>query len=214
MDYLTAWQNGIPALRSDGSSPEPTLWTENSDKRLVALTLAGDEQAYELIFDRYKRLVASIAARYFDQSAHVEEIIQITFTKAFFELANFRGDSQLSFASWLGKIAANSSLDTLRNQKRKPENLISELSEAETEILFSLNSNGSSCGEKELVDRDLATKLLSKLGPEDRSVLRMLHSEGMNISEIAESMNWSRSKVKLRAWRARNQLRKVLKRYL
>jgi DNA-directed RNA polymerase specialized sigma24 family protein len=44
--------------------------------------------------------------------------------------------------------------------------------------------------------------------------LQMLHGEEMSVAEIAEIMNWSQSKVKLRAWRARNSLRKILNKYL
>jgi len=214
MDYLTAWQNGIPMLRPERGETEAAVCATSSDRQLVGLTLAGDEKAFEMIFDRYKRLVASIAGRYFQQPSQIEEIVQIAFAKAYFELAGFRGDSEISLVSWLGKITTNTCLDVLRNQKRKPENLICELSETESETLMAFSETRGKDSETLLIQRDLAEKLLSRLGVEDRAVLRMLHAEGMNITEIAEAMNWSRSKVKLRAWRARNMLRKVLKKYL
>jgi DNA-directed RNA polymerase specialized sigma subunit len=50
-----------------------------SDKQLAELVLTGDESAFEELFDRHKRLVASIAARYFRRPEQVEEIIQISF---------------------------------------------------------------------------------------------------------------------------------------
>lgn len=215
MDYLTAWQNGIAMLRPEHGDADAAVCAPGKDRQLVALALAGDEKAFEQIFDRYKRLVASIACRYFNQPSQIEEIIQISFAKAYFELQSFRGDSDLSLGSWLGKITSNSCLDALRSQKRKPENLICELSESENETLMAFTERrGSSDSETRVVQRDLAQKLLSRLGAEDRAVLQMLHAEGMNITEIAEAMNWSRSKVKLRAWRARNMLRRVLKKYL
>jgi RNA polymerase sigma-70 factor, ECF subfamily len=214
MDYLTAWQNGIPMLRPERGEVKAAVCATSSDRQLVGLTLAGDEKAFEMIFDRYKRLVASIAGRYFQQPSQIEEIVQIAFAKAYFELAGFRGDSDLSLVSWLGKITTNTCLDVLRNQKRKPENLICELSETESETLMAFSETRGKDSEMLLIQRDLAEKLLSRLGVEDRAVLQMLHAEGMNITEIAEAMNWSRSKVKLRAWRARNMLRKVLKKYL
>ena len=214
MDYLTAWQNGIPMLRPEREELEDAVCATSSDRQLVGLTLAGDERAFEIIFDRYKRLVASIAGRYFQQPAQIEEIIQISFAKTYFELASFRGENDLSLTSWISKITANACLDVLRSQKRKPENLLCELSETENETLMEFAGNNGDDSETLLIQRDLAKKLLARLGPQDRAVLHMLHSEGMNISEIAEAMNWSRSKVKLRAWRARNALRKVLKKYL
>ena len=67
---------------------------------------------------------------------------------------------------------------------------------------------------KQLVSRDLATKLLSRLSADDRLVLTLLDVEGFSVAEIAEVTNWSISKVKVRAHRARAHLRRVLQRYI
>ena len=214
MDYLTAWQNGIPLVRPERGETEISVSAEVSDRHLINSLLAGDEAAFELIFERYKRLVASIAGRFFRQSEQIEEIIQITFTKAFLDLARFRGDHNPSLASWLGKIARNACLDILRAQKRKPENLLCELTESETVSLLDFAEQNGGHSEKTHIDRDLAEKLLSRLAAEDRIVLQMLHAEELSVAEIAGIMNWSQSKVKLRAWRARNSLRKILNKYL
>jgi len=162
MDYLTAWQNGIPMLRPERGEAEVPVCATSSDRQLVGLTLEGDEKAFEVIFDRYKRLVASIAGRYFQQPSQIEEIVQIAFAKAYFELAGFRGDSDLSLVSWLGKITTNTCLDVLRNQKRKPENLICELSETELETLMAFSEARGKDSEMLLIQRDLAEKLLSR----------------------------------------------------
>lgn len=64
------------------------------------------------------------------------------------------------------------------------------------------------------IARDLAVKLCARLEPEDRFVLVMLEVEGMSVSEISKTINWSHSKVKIRAFRARALLRRILKRFL
>src|SRR3982750_3259724 len=71
-----------------------------SDKQLAELVLTGDEAWFEEIFDRHKRLVASIASRYFRRPEQVEEIIQISFSKMYFEIRHFRGAYELSRAGW------------------------------------------------------------------------------------------------------------------
>ena len=68
--------------------------------------------------------------------------------------------------------------------------------------------------ETRLVSRDLASKLLARLSAEDRLVLTLLDVEGFSVAEIAEITNWSISKVKVRAHRARAHLRRVLQRYV
>ena len=73
---------------------------------------------------------------------------------------------------------------------------------------------GARSVESELLDRDLAEKLLSRVGEEDRALLQMLYAEEMSVAEIAEVTGWSQSKVKIKAWRARNVLRRIMKKYL
>lgn len=224
MDYTTTWQDEIQMSRVDEKGAgtataiiAATISThaeKNSDAQLVALVLSGDETAFEIIFDRYKRLVASIASRYFRRPEQIEEIIQTSFAKAFFELKNFRGERDFSFAGWIGKISTNVCLDTLRSQKRKPENLLCELSEPETEMLFAGATSDAKSPENFLIERDLAEKLLAKLKIEDRTILEMLDAEEMSISEVAEITGWSSAKIKIRAFRARRALRKVLRKFL
>ncbi|MET0752228.1 MAG: sigma-70 family RNA polymerase sigma factor [Pyrinomonadaceae bacterium] len=214
MDYTTVWQDEILMARADEKSAEAYVCAEKSDAQLIGLVLAGDETAFENIFDRYKRLVASVAARYFRRPEQIEEIIQISFTKVYLELANFNGKNDFSMASWIGRISANACLDILRSQKRKPENLHCELSDAETESLFLSAENNGKTAESAHIQRDLAEKLLASLPAEDRAVMQMLEVEEMSVKEVADVTGWSKSKVKIRAFRSRNALRKILRKYL
>lgn len=214
MDYSTAWENKILMPRADDETASAALRLEKSDAQLVEIVLAGDETAFEQIFDRYKRLVAAIAARYFRRHEEIDEIIQISFSRAYFQLGYFRGGRDASFAGWLGKIATNACLDTLRSQNRKPENLLCEFSDGESEILLTNVPQTTEPAEKSLIERDLAEKLLAHLKPEDRAILQMLDAEGMSVGEIAEITGWSKSKIKIRAFRGRKALRKILKKFL
>lgn len=215
MDYTATWQDKIQLSRPvEENSAGFEITREKSDAQLVELVLSGDEAAFENLFDRYKRLVAAIAGRYFRQPEQIEEIIQISFTKVYFDLKTFRGDHNFSFPSWIGKITTNACLDRLRAQKRKPENLWCEFSEAETEMLSAIWANGEKSAENLVIERDLAEKLLSQLTPEDRAILKMLESEEMSVREVAEITGWSKAKIKMRAFRARNALRKILRKFL
>jgi RNA polymerase sigma-70 factor (ECF subfamily) len=66
----------------------------------------------------------------------------------------------------------------------------------------------------ELSDIDLANKLLAGLSEEDQTLLGMLYSEEMSVADIAEAHGLTESNVKVRAWRARKSLRKLVKKYL
>ncbi|HVF27577.1 MAG TPA: sigma-70 family RNA polymerase sigma factor [Pyrinomonadaceae bacterium] len=192
------------------------LTIEVSDVELVARVRAGDEEAFEELFNRHRRRIALVAGRFFRQREQIEDIVQETFTKAYFALDSFSGDQAMSFGAWLARIAFNTSYDELRRIKRHPESAMSNVSEEESAWLKEqLRDEGAGANvESEIVARDLAGKLLSRLSPEDRMVLVMLDAEGMSVSEIAQQTDWSPSKVKVRAHRARVSLRRVLERFL
>jgi RNA polymerase sigma-70 factor (ECF subfamily) len=197
-------------LQSAHSRAEP------SDVELVALARTGDEQAFEELFNRHRRRVSLIASRFFRQREQLEEIVQESFTKAYFALNDFSNQQETSFASWVARIAFNACYDELRRMKRRPESSMSNISEEEA-VWLKEQVRSAGVGEDieaATVSRDLADKLLARLSPEDRMVLLMLDVEGLSVSEIAESTSWSISKVKVRAHRARAGLRRVLKRFL
>lgn len=210
----TALQDETLLTRIDEEMSGRHVRAELTDRQLVESALGGSEEAFEQIFDRYKRIVAINAARFFRRPEQIEEIIQITFARAFSDLTRFRGEHEASLGSWLTRIAANASLDMIRSQRRRPENLNCELSSEETGTLLDLASNGEQTAEERLAIRDLSEKLLARLAEDDRALLQMLHYDEMSISEIAALLGWSRSKVKIRAWRARNALRRILNQYL
>ena len=200
--------------RVDTESAGPHVRAELTDRQLVDWSIEGSDEAFEQIFDRYKRPIAIVASKYFRRPEQVEEIIQISFAKAFTELARFRGQHDASLGSWLTRIAANTCLDQIRSNKRKPEDLNCDLSTNETETLLDMAAGSEQSAEEGLAIRDLSQKLLSRLPDDDRALLQMLYADDMSVAEIADLLGWSRSKVKIRAWRARNALRRVLGQYL
>ncbi len=212
--FPTALQEETFIGRVDDESTGGHIRAELTDRQLVNAVLAGNTDTFEQIFDRYKRTVAITASKFFRRPEQIEEIIQISFSKAFTELANFRGQHEASLGSWLTRIAANTCLDAIRSQKRKPEDLNCELSDGETATLLDLATDRERSAEDELAVRDLSTKLLARLPEDDRALLQMLYVEEMTVIEIADILGWSRSKVKIRAWRARNSLRRILGQYL
>ncbi len=212
--YPTALQNENLITLGDEEIADSAVRVSRSDRQLVESVLEGDEFAFEQIFDRHKRLVAVVASRYFRQPEQIEEIIQISFAKVFVELGSFRGLHDLSLASWLARITVNVCLDTLRSKKRRPEDLCSELTDGELESLTRLRTDGVQNAEKLALERDLAEKLLGHVPADDRALLQMLYAEEMSVAEIADVTGWSQSKVKIKAWRARNTIRRVLKKFM
>ncbi|HKP36368.1 MAG TPA: sigma-70 family RNA polymerase sigma factor [Pyrinomonadaceae bacterium] len=187
---------------------------ERTDDALVAAAAAGDEEAFEKLFERHRRQVARIAGRFFGQRDQIEEIIQDAFTKVYFALHTYHGTHEASFRAWLAQITVNACYDHLRRARRRPELALGELTENESEDITTQLRAARGDVERALVSKDLASKLLARLSAEDRLVLTLLDVEGFSVAEIAEMTSWSVSKVKVRAHRARAHLRRILRKFL
>ena len=187
-----------------------------TDDTLVAAALAGDEDAFGKLFERHRRQVARIAGRFFSHVEQIEEIIQDSFTKAYFALSTYHGTHAASFKAWLGQITVNSCYDQLRRTQRRPPQSFIDITDSEShELGTQLRAAGASADvERATIARDLAAKLLSGLSAEDRLVLTLLDVEGFSVAEVAEMTGWSISKVKVRAHRARAHLRRILQNYI
>jgi RNA polymerase sigma factor (sigma-70 family) len=187
--------------------------SEINDRELVKAVLAGDESAFNVIFDRYKKLVVHLVGRFFNQHEMVEDISQQAFTKVYFSLKNFRGEQEKSLQSWISRVTVNVCYDELRRRKRQPENLFTELSNDESEYVENLVERASSDSEMQLINKDLAEKLLSGLDAKDRLALTLYHGQEFSVSEVAKLVGWTESNVKIRLFRTRKYLQNLLEKF-
>jgi RNA polymerase sigma factor (sigma-70 family) len=187
-----------------------------TDGELIERVLAGDDGAFEALVARHRRRVFAIARHFFRQAETVEDVAQETFTKAFFALASYQRGA--SFEHWLARIAVNNCYDELRRRKARGEFTAADLSEEEADWLEGKLARFSVAAHVSAAERatagEIAGKILAALPPEDRLILTLLHAEEYAVAEIAELLNWSEARVKIRAFRARHAARKVMQRLL
>jgi RNA polymerase sigma-70 factor (ECF subfamily) len=187
---------------------------EPADDELVERSLAGDSEAFEMLVRRYSRAVFNLAGRFFRQPEMREDITQETFIKAYQALRTYRRGA--SFERWLMKITVNTCYDELRRMKRRPEFSLADLTDDELAWLEDMFSKPA----MEIFEQqrrreqaaELAERLLQTLAPEDRMVMLLYERDGLSTAEIAQMTGWSRSKVKIRLFRARRALDKRIHR--
>jgi RNA polymerase sigma-70 factor (ECF subfamily) len=96
--------------------------------------------------------------------------------------------------------------------------MASELTHDEGEWLDSQLTNVSieqhRSSERGRVAADLAEKVLSELSPDDRLVLTSIDGDHLSVTEVAEMTGWSKSKVKVHAFRARRRMREAVEKLL
>ncbi|MFP5264712.1 MAG: RNA polymerase sigma factor [Blastocatellia bacterium] len=184
------------------------------EDELVSRTLAGDQDAFEVLVRRNSPRVFSIIGSFFRRRDMVEDIAQEVFAKAYFSLSTFTLGR--SFEAWVAKIAVNACYDHLRSQRRRIEQQIPHESQEEDGWLelqmLEVARDRHASSERQRDAAEIADRLLAKLEPEDRIVIVLMDRDGYSVKEVSEMTGWGQSKVKVRAFRARRVLRAAMKR--
>src|SRR5215204_2446077 len=86
------------------------------DAALASRIAARDHSAFEALMRRYNGRLFRVARAILKSDAEAEDVLQDAYLDAYRNIAQFRGDSQLS--TWLVRIVTNRALMRLRRQKR------------------------------------------------------------------------------------------------
>lgn len=178
-----------------------------SDEELVQAVIGGDERAFEMIFERYRRPITRVVGRFFRERSDIEEFVQQSFTKAYFSLKNFRG-GESSFQAWMTRIAVNVCYDEFRRKQRKGENLFAEMSDEENSYVESIADGKAVATDNSMIAAQLVEKVMSSLDADDRLAMTLVYSQDYSLDEAAKVIGISTSGLKSRLFRCRNHIRK------
>ena len=90
-----------------------------NDDRLMALSAAGDQEAFGLLVARWETQVRTFLWRMTGSSEDARDLCQETFLKVLKGLPSFRGGSSLK--TWIYRIAVNLCLNEIKRRKRKDD---------------------------------------------------------------------------------------------
>ena len=184
----------------------------SADSEIVNQVVSGEVNAFEHLLKRYQAHVVRIVKKHipFDK---VEEVAQDVFVRTYQSLPTFKGDD--GFKQWLSTITIRTCYDFWRKHYRYREIPLSSLSEKHQVWLEEATSNSSSQSfyerDSQKEAREILDWALDKLSPEDRMVLELVYLEGYSIKEAAKLLGWSTVNVKVRSFRARKKLHKLIK---
>ena len=160
-------------------------WNNKADEALVSLYAQGENQAFNVLLNRYKDKLYSYIYFIVRNSELTEDIFQETFMKAIVTIRQGRYIENGKFSAWLRRIAHNLIIDSFRQEKS--ENLVS-CDETEVNIL---NNIGLAEGtiETAIVNRQIlddVRRLMDFLPDEQREVVYMRFYQDLSFKEIAE----------------------------
>ena len=170
----------------------------SEDSTLLALAQGGDQQAMASLFDRYSRVVYSVALRVTGDPASAEDVLQEIFMQIWRDPSAFmalRG----GLGGWLAVVSRNRSIDLLR--KRKPMDTIEDMPLASPYDL-------ASDAERNIL-MEKAKVMIDQLPSEQKKMLEMAFFEGWSHSEIAKRTGAPLGTVKTKIRSALLTLRRV-----
>jgi RNA polymerase sigma-70 factor (ECF subfamily) len=175
-----------------------------SDESLMAHLQAGHADILAIIFDRYYRLVLSVAMKILRDLGEAEDLMQSVFLEIFKSAAQF-DPARGTLKVWILQYAYHRGMSrrqhlTLRNFYKNTE--ISEL-EGELQAANVLHFN-----DQEI--RQLVTEALRSLNETQSRVLKLAYFEGLSLREIAERTGDSLGNVRHHYYRGLNRLRAVI----
>ena len=183
---------------------------DHTEAELIAAVLQGDAASFEPLIKKHSPRVFATARRYARRESEVEDIVHEVWLKAFQKLGSFRGEAP--FEHWLMRLAVRTCYDFLRAHQRNRETAFSELTEPENDWLERFAQDPDAAAEDADAARALVERLLAQLSPPARLIITLLEIEDRSVKEIAKLTGWSVPLVKVRAFRARAEMRKLLAR--
>jgi len=182
---------------------------ETTDADCITAVLQGDVAGFETLVRKHQPRVFATVRRYARRESEVEDIVQDVFVKAFQKLDTYR--SEAPFEHWLMRLTVRTCYDALRAHQRSRELSFADLTDEENRWLERFATNPSAADESAAAAKALVQRLLQQLSPASQLIITLLEIEERSVKEIAQLTGWSVPLVKVRAFRARAEMRKWLK---
>jgi RNA polymerase sigma-70 factor, ECF subfamily len=186
---------------------------KNSEEAaLVRRIQARDDLAFREIVDRYQAKVFSIIYGILRNHNDAEDIAQQVFSKVYFSIGSF--DFRSSLLTWIYKITVNECYDYLRKKRVRKLVYESDFSEEDAQRMEASDPaiDPSPAADTKLAQRDLVTKLLERVSPEDRSLILLKEVEGHSVEELAAMTGLNENTIKVKLFRTRQKLLKAAQR--
>ena len=205
--------NPAPAVLGVPRGPAP----DTEDAALVEKCVAGQNEAFEQLFVKYRQRVFAVAWRLLRDEDAALDVVQDAFIRAYEQMENLRGEAR--FFPWIRRIAVNLSIDRLRHLKRSSEVELDEHRVGEGDdgredragVVLARNADESPERKAELSEfSEALSGALLKLSESHRTVFMLHAAEGMSYKEIADTLDCNVGTVMSRLFYARKRLQELL----
>ena len=188
-----------------------TKKTEYDEKALLERARSGDRDAFADLVRATQQLVYNLALRMLKNEEDALDASQEAYLRAWMGLGDFEGGC--SFSSWMYTITRNVCIDSIRKKEQErtvpvtlqygdedEQELALTDERTETEFIFEKNERARA-----------VRHAIGRLSEMHREIVVLCDIEGYSYSEISRILGIEEGTVKSRLWRARDNLRKILR---
>jgi RNA polymerase sigma-70 factor (ECF subfamily) len=179
----------------------------DDDIQLMLRFKEGDLSAYDMIFNKYKKEVLNTVYRIIGNKDDAEDLSQEVFLRIYNARKRYKPTS--SFRTYLHKIIVNTCLSYLRRKKLLQFIHLDSLKDKD---IPEISNPENTYEEKEL--KSSVKKAILKLPANQRTAIILKTYDNLSYDEIANVLNISPQAVKSLIFRARENLKKLLKDYI
>jgi len=182
-------------------------YTRYDDERLIGLIAQLQAEALSQLYDRYNRLVFSLALAILNDRATAEEVTLDVFMRVWQKAGSYRAD-QARVSTWLTHIARHHAIDVLRRRSARLDQYAVHWDDASAHAEFSAQ-DPQEVAEISL-RRERIHAALAQLPPDQKQALMLAYFGGYTQNEIAETLKQPLGTIKTRIRLALQKLRDFL----
>jgi RNA polymerase sigma-70 factor (ECF subfamily) len=182
-------------------------YTRYDDERLIRLITEAQEEALAQLYDRYNRLVFSLAVAIVNDRATAEEITLDVFMRVWQKAGTYRAD-QAKVSTWLTHITRHHAIDVLRRRAVRADQYAVQWEE----IVYAEAPQQDPQESAELsLRRERIHAALDQLPPDQKQAILLAYFGGLTHSQIAETLKQPLGTIKTRVRLAMQKLHNFLR---
>lgn len=192
----------IPEPGRDDARSAPVSAREADDDELLRRIGQNDEGAFRMLVERHVDRAFALALRILDNRADADDVVQDSLLKVWTHRDRWEC-GRAKFSTWLYRVVTNRCIDLHRRPRSEDVEAVGEVADEKPDAVTAMHRTEVS----EMLDA-----AMNRLPDQQRIAIILSYHESMSNAEIADVMDTTVSAVESLLKRARQQLRKLLRR--
>lgn len=182
-------------------------YTRYDDERLIRLITESQEEALAQLYDRYHRLVFSLALAVVNDRATAEEITLDVFMRVWQKAGTYRAE-QAKVSTWLTHITRHHAIDVLRRRAVRADQYAVQWEEI---VYAEVPQQDPQESAEQSMRRERIHAALAQLPPDQKQAILLAYFGGLTQSQIAETLKQPLGTIKTRVRLAMQKLQGFLR---